>query len=77
MPTIKGTLSLTMIWRFIVRHVRTMKYMTRIGQNTGTSNTSKKVQKKAKVVDFIVESLSRGASNVRMFFWLLPELELW
>lgn len=48
---------LTIICRFMVRHVRTMKYMTRIGQNTGTSKTSKKVQKNAKVVDFMVDNL--------------------
>jgi len=34
-----------------------IKYMTNIGQNTGMSNTSKKVHVNAMSVDFIVDNL--------------------
>ena len=37
----------TLISLFIVMQKRVMKYMTRIGQNTGILNTWKKVQQKA------------------------------
>ncbi len=38
---------LTLIWRFIVIVKRIMKYITSIGQNTGTFNAWKNVQKNA------------------------------
>jgi hypothetical protein len=41
-----------------------MKYITRIGQNTGMSKTSKKVQKNAIVVDFIVDSLKLANKKI-------------
>ena len=37
----------TLICLFIVMQKRVMKYMTRIGQNTGMLKTWKKVQQKA------------------------------
>lgn len=46
-----------MICRFIVRKVRMKKYMTKMGQNTGMSNSSKNVQENAKIVDFMVDNL--------------------
>ena len=45
----------TFIWRFIVRQNNVMKYITRIGQKTGTLKTSKKVQKRAITVDLETE----------------------
>lgn len=40
-----------------------MKYITRIGQNTGTLNTSKNVQNSAIVVDFVIayQNLNSGS----------------
>jgi hypothetical protein len=46
-----------MICRFIVKQNRRIKYITSIGQKTGTSKISKKVQNKANRVDFIVQIL--------------------
>lgn len=46
-----------MICLFIVRKKRMMKYITSIGQNTGTLKNSKKVQKIAINVAFIAECL--------------------
>lgn len=43
-----------------------MKYMTRIGQNTGTLNTSKKVQMIAMVVDLVIAYQNLNSGSRRM-----------
>lgn len=65
---------LTMIWRFIVKKVRTKKYITKIGQKTGTSKISKNVRKKAINVDFMVLSLKKPV-NLNKVFKNKPEFE--
>jgi len=54
LPCVKGRylyLIICLICRFIVKTNKIQKYMTRIGQNTGTLNISKKVQKVAITTD--------------------------
>lgn len=55
-----------MIWRFIVRQKRVMKYITSIGQNTGTLKSSKKVQNSAIMVDFETEYQNLNSGNLLM-----------
>ena len=43
-----------------------MKYMTRIGQNTGMLKNSKKVQKKAMSVAFVAEYQNLNSGSRRM-----------
>ena len=43
-----------------------MKYMTRIGQNTGMLNSSKKVQKNAIVVALVAEYQNLNSGSLRM-----------
>ena len=43
-----------------------IKYMTRIGQNTGMLKNSKKVQKKAMTVAFVAEYQNLNSGNLRM-----------
>lgn len=43
-----------------------MKYMTRIGQKTGTLNTSKKEQNIAIVVDLVIAYQNLNSGNRRM-----------
>lgn len=57
---------LTIIWRFIVIQNRTMKYKTRIGQNTGTSKNWKNVKKIDNNVDFTTEYQNLNSGNRRM-----------
>jgi hypothetical protein len=45
---------------------RVIKYMTRIGQNTGTLNTSKNEQKIAMVVDLVIAYQNLNSGNRRM-----------
>lgn len=60
----------------MVKNVSTKKYITRIGQKTGTSKISKKVKKNAINVDFIVESLKTNNAPNEASQIELPELEL-
>ena len=48
-------MKLTFICRFIVMQNNVMKYMTRIGQNTGMLKKSKNVHTKAMTVAFVAE----------------------
>ena len=48
----------------MVRKKRIQKYMTRIGQKTGTLKNSKKVQVVAIKVDFMNECLNLNIRNV-------------
>jgi hypothetical protein len=43
-----------------------MKYITRIGQKTGTLNTSKKVQTRAMSVDFVIAYQNLNSGNLRI-----------
>ncbi len=43
-----------------------MKYITRIGQNTGTLNTSKNVQTSAITDDFVIAYQNLNSGNRRM-----------
>ena len=52
-----GVNALTFICRFIVRQKRMIKYITRMGQNTGTLNASKKVQNMAIMMALDAECL--------------------
>lgn len=56
----------TLIWRFIVRQNRVMKYITKIGQNTGILKTSKKVHTKAIIVDFETEYQNLNSGSLLM-----------
>ena len=53
----------TFICRFIVRLNRMMKYITSIGQKTGTSKISKNVQNIATTIAFVADSLYRKAGE--------------
>jgi len=55
-----------LIWRFIVKQKRMIKYMTRIGQNTGTLKTSKNVQMKPIIMAFVAEyqNLNSGSRRI-------------
>jgi hypothetical protein len=53
------------ICRRIVKAKSTQKYTTRIGQNTGTSNASESVERKAITVARVAESLRRGQDRYR------------
>lgn len=69
LPCVNGRyrcLIICLIWRFIVIQKRVMKYMTRIGQNTGTLKTSKKEQKIAMVVDLVIAYQNLNSGNRRM-----------
>jgi len=59
-------LIMCMIWRFIVRKVSTKKYITSIGQKTGTSKISKNVRENASNVDFIVLSQNLNSGKRRI-----------
>lgn len=50
---------ITLICLFIVKKKRIKKYMTRIGQNTGTLKQSKKVVNVARIDDIITCSLKQ------------------
>lgn len=56
----------TLICRFMVIQKRVRKYMTRIGQNTGTLNNSKNVHVKAITVAFVAEYQNLNSGNLRM-----------
>jgi hypothetical protein len=56
-------LIMCLICRFIVIQNSVMKYMTRIGQNTGILNSSKNVQKIAIVVDFTIAYQNLNSGN--------------
>ena len=58
-------MKLTFICRFIVMQNNVMKYMTRIGQNTGMLKKSKNVHTKAMTVAFVAEyqNLNSGSLN--------------
>jgi hypothetical protein len=58
--------TLTRICRFIVIQNRVMKYMTRMGQNTGTLKTSKNVQTSAIVVDLVMAYQNLNSGSRRM-----------
>ena len=65
---------ITLICLFMVIQKSVMKYMTRIGQNTGMLNSSKKVQKNAIVVALVAEyqnlnSGSRRINGLNSSFW--------
>lgn len=49
-----------MICLFMVMQKSMMKYMTRMGQNTGTLNASKKVQTMATRMPLVAECLGEG-----------------
>lgn len=69
LPCVKGKyrcLIMCLIWRFIVIQKSVMKYMTRMGQNTGTLKTSKNVQTMAIVVDFVMAYQNLNSGNRRM-----------
>lgn len=53
----------TFICRFIVMQNSVIKYITRIGQKTGTLKTSKKVQTIAMVVDFVMAYQNLNSGN--------------
>lgn len=57
---------LTRICRFIVMQKSVMKYMTRMGQNTGTLKTSKNVHISAIEVDFVIAYQNLNSGNLRM-----------
>lgn len=56
--------SFTLICLFIVMQNSMMKYMTRIGQNTGTLKASKNVQIIAMTMPFVAECLPKKESDV-------------
>lgn len=55
-----------MICLFIVIQKRVIKYITRIGQNTGTLKASTNVQKNAMIVLFVTESQNLNSGNLRI-----------
>ena len=57
-------MKLTFICRFIVMQNKVMKYMTRIGQNTGMLKKSKKVHTKAITVAFVAEYQNLNSGNL-------------
>lgn len=57
---------LTLICRFIVIQKSVIKYMTRMGQKTGTLKTSKKVQTRAIVVLFVIAYQNLNSGSRRM-----------
>jgi len=63
-------MKLTFICRFIVMQNNVMKYMTRIGQNTGMLKKSKNVHTKAMTVAFVAEyqNLNSGSLNSKKNF---------
>ena len=65
-------MKLTFICRFIVMQNNVMKYMTRIGQNTGMLKKSKNVHTKAMTVAFVAEyqNLNSGSLNSKKKFHL-------
>jgi len=56
----------TLICLFMVIQKRVMKYMTRMGQNTGMLKQSKNVQIIAIVVDFVTEYQNLNSGSRRM-----------
>ena len=56
----------TLICLFMVIQKRVMKYITRIGQNTGILKNSKKVQAKAIVVALVAEYQNLNSGSLRM-----------
>jgi len=56
-------LIMCLICLFIVMQKSVMKYMTRMGQNTGILKTSKNVQIKAIVVDFVIAYQNLNSGN--------------
>jgi hypothetical protein len=56
----------TLICLFMVIQNRVMKYMTRMGQNTGMLKHSKNVQIIAIVVDFVTEYQNLNSGSRRM-----------
>ena len=63
---ISRKLSLTLICLFMVMQNNVMKYMTKIGQNTGMLKKSKKVQVKAMIVDLVAEYQNLNSGSRRM-----------
>lgn len=59
----------TLICLFIVMQKSMMKYITSIGQNTGTLKTSKNVQTMAMTMPFVAECLQGEATPVRTTTW--------
>jgi hypothetical protein len=59
-------LIMCLICRFIVIQKSVMKYMTRMGQNTGTLKTSKNVHTSAMVVDLVMAYQNLNSGNRRM-----------
>lgn len=57
---------LTLICRFIVMQNRVMKYMTRIGQNTGTLKTSKNVHMTPISVLLVIAYQNLNSGNRRI-----------
>lgn len=55
-----------MIWRFIVIQNKTIKYKTRMGQNTGTSKNLKNVKNIDNNVDFTTEYQNLNSGNRRI-----------
>lgn len=55
----------TLICLFIVMQKSMMKYITSIGQNTGTLKASKNVQIMAMTMPFVAECLHRQVSTVK------------
>ncbi len=66
-----GSVELTIICRFMVMVNRTMKYSTRIGQNTGMLKTEKHVQvsamKVARVMEYLWKSRKRSIKCTSSF----------
>ena len=56
----------TFICRFMVMQKRVMKYITKIGQNTGTLKSSKKVQQNAMTVALVAEYQNLNSGSRRM-----------
>ena len=56
----------TLICLFIVIQKSVMKYITRIGQNTGMLNSSKNVQKNAMAVALVAEYQNLNSGRRRM-----------
>lgn len=60
-----------MICLFMVMQKSMMKYMTRMGQNTGTLNASKKVQTMATRMPLVAECLGGGGEGREHLTWAL------
>lgn len=57
---------LTLICRFMVIQKRVIKYITRIGQNTGILNTSKKVRIVALIVETVTACQNLNSGSLRI-----------